>query len=142
MIRICLRRRFFDGAVAHRRRRRLQLLPDRDQGGVDGGRAGPGGRVGRPARLDAERLACSASRADAHAGARAGEVVQRLRLSFVELKAGASVTAEELIAHCKTLLAGYKVPKEIRFEPIPKTSTGKIQKFQLRERAKSASAIE
>ena len=40
------------------------------------------------------------------------------------------------------VLAGYKVPREIRFEPIPKTSTGKIQKFQLRERAKSASAIE
>ena len=63
-------------------------------------------------------------------------------LAFVELKAGASVTAEELIAHCKTLLAGYKVPKEIRFEPIPKTSTGKIQKFQLRELARSSSAIE
>ncbi len=63
-------------------------------------------------------------------------------LAYVELKPGASVTAEELIAHCKSLLAGYKVPKEIRFEPIPKTSTGKIQKFQLRERAKSASAIE
>lgn len=63
-------------------------------------------------------------------------------LAFVELKPGASVTAEELIAHCKGLLAGYKVPREIRFEAIPKTSTGKIQKFQLRERAKSASAIE
>ncbi len=63
-------------------------------------------------------------------------------LAYVELKPGASVTAEALIAHCKGLLAGYKVPKEIRFEAIPKTSTGKIQKFQLRERAKSASAIE
>ena len=40
------------------------------------------------------------------------------------------------------LLAGYKVPREIRFEEIPKTSTGKIQKFQLRERARSAAAIE
>ncbi len=63
-------------------------------------------------------------------------------LAYVELKPGATVTAEELIAHCKGLLAGYKVPREIRFEAIPKTSTGKIQKFQLRERAKSASAIE
>ncbi len=63
-------------------------------------------------------------------------------LAFVELKPGASVGAEELIAHCKSLLAGYKVPREIRFEAIPKTSTGKIQKFQLRERAKGASAIE
>jgi len=57
-------------------------------------------------------------------------------VAFVETQLGASVTAAELIAHCKGLLAGYKVPREIRFEPIPKTSTGKIQKFQLRERAK------
>jgi fatty-acyl-CoA synthase len=63
-------------------------------------------------------------------------------LAYVELKPGAEVTAAELVAHCKSLLAGYKVPREVRFEPIPKTSTGKIQKFQLRERAKSASAIE
>ena len=63
-------------------------------------------------------------------------------LAFVELKPGASVTAAELVAHCKSLLAGYKVPRDILFEPIPKTSTGKIQKFQLRERAKSASAFE
>jgi fatty-acyl-CoA synthase len=63
-------------------------------------------------------------------------------VAYVELKAGASVTAAELVAHCKALLAGYKVPREIRFEEIPKTSTGKIQKFQLRERAKSSSAIE
>ena len=63
-------------------------------------------------------------------------------LAYVETKPGTAVTADELVAHCRTLLAGYKVPREIRFEPIPKTSTGKIQKFQLRERAKSASAIE
>ena len=63
-------------------------------------------------------------------------------VAYVELKAGAKADAAELIAHCKSLLAGYKVPKEIRFEEIPKTSTGKIQKFALRERAKSASAIE
>ena len=63
-------------------------------------------------------------------------------LAYVETKPGVQVTAEELVAHCRALLAGYKVPREIRFEPIPKTSTGKIQKFQLRERAKSASAIE
>ncbi len=63
-------------------------------------------------------------------------------LAFVEVKPDAQVTAAELVAHCKSLLAGYKVPREIRFEEIPKTSTGKIQKFQLRERAKSAAAIE
>ena len=63
-------------------------------------------------------------------------------VAYVETQAGATVTAADLIAHCKGLLAHYKVPREIRFEPIPKTSTGKIQKFQLRERAKSSSAIE
>ena len=63
-------------------------------------------------------------------------------VAFVELRQGAQVEAAELVAHCKALLAGYKVPRDIRFEAIPKTSTGKIQKFQLRERAKSAAAIE
>lgn len=55
-------------------------------------------------------------------------------VAYVELKAGATVTEAELVAHCKGLLAGYKVPREIRFEDIPKTSTGKIQKFMLRQR--------
>ena len=63
-------------------------------------------------------------------------------VAYVELKPESRTDAAELIAHCKTLLAGYKVPREIRFEELPKTSTGKIQKFALRERAKSASAIE
>ena len=63
-------------------------------------------------------------------------------LAFVELRAGATVSAAELVAHCKGLLAGYKVPREIRFEEIPKTATGKIQKFELRERARSSTAIE
>ncbi len=57
-------------------------------------------------------------------------------VAFVELRAGAQVTPAELVAHCKSLLAGYKVPREVRFEDIPKTSTGKIQKFTLRERAR------
>ena len=63
-------------------------------------------------------------------------------LAYVETKPGSTVTADELSAHCKSLLARYKVPREFRFEEIPKTSTGKIQKFQLRERAKSQTAIE
>jgi fatty-acyl-CoA synthase len=57
-------------------------------------------------------------------------------LAYVETKPGAHVTGPELLAHCKGLLASYKLPRDIRFEPIPKTSTGKIQKFQLRQRAK------
>jgi len=63
-------------------------------------------------------------------------------VAYVETQADSTVTAAELVAHCKGLLAGYKVPREIRFEPIPKTSTGKIQKFQLRERAKGGASFE
>jgi fatty-acyl-CoA synthase len=62
--------------------------------------------------------------------------------AYVELKPGASLTAEELIGHCRQHLAGFKIPKSIEFVELPKTSTGKIQKFLLRERARSASAIE
>jgi fatty-acyl-CoA synthase len=63
--------------------------------------------------------------------------------AFVELKPGApTVTEQELIEFCRTHLARFKVPKRIVFAEVPKTSTGKIQKFLLRQRAKSASAIE
>ena len=62
--------------------------------------------------------------------------------AYVELKDGASVTAEELVAHCRQHLAGFKTPKKIVFTDIPKTSTGKIQKFILREQARSAAAID
>src|SRR6478752_4201699 len=57
--------------------------------------------------------------------------------AFIELKAGKSVTAEELIAHCRQHLARFKVPRAVVFTELPKTSTGKIQKFVLRERAKA-----
>ncbi len=56
--------------------------------------------------------------------------------AFVELKEGATVTAEDLIAHCRSKLAGFKTPKRIEFKELPKTSTGKIQKFELRKLAK------
>lgn len=59
--------------------------------------------------------------------------------AFVELKEGATVSAEDIIAHCKTHLAGYKVPRTVIFGELPKTSTGKIQKFELRQRAADAS---
>ena len=62
--------------------------------------------------------------------------------AFVELKPGASVSEAELIELCRTLLARFKVPKRIVFGELPKTSTGKIQKFMLRAQVKSASAIE
>jgi fatty-acyl-CoA synthase len=57
--------------------------------------------------------------------------------AFIELRPGATVTAEEIIAHCRAHLAGYKVPRFVIFAEIPKTSTGKIQKFQLRDMARS-----
>jgi len=62
--------------------------------------------------------------------------------AFVEIKAGAVVTEAELIEHCRTLLARFKAPKRVIFGELPKTSTGKIQKFLLRAQAKSTSAIE
>ena len=57
--------------------------------------------------------------------------------AFIELKPGASLTAEEVIAWCKTQLASYKCPRHVIFTELPKTSTGKIQKFKLREMAKA-----
>jgi fatty-acyl-CoA synthase len=62
--------------------------------------------------------------------------------AFVELKAGATTTAAEIVAHCKKHLAGFKVPRAVVFGEVPKTSTGKIQKFELRKRAGSAAAID
>jgi fatty-acyl-CoA synthase len=62
--------------------------------------------------------------------------------AFVELKPGARVTGEELIEFCRGQMAKFKAPRAVVFGELPKTSTGKIQKFVLREKAKSASAIE
>jgi fatty-acyl-CoA synthase len=62
--------------------------------------------------------------------------------AFIELREGASVTAEELTEFCRERMARFKVPKHFIFEALPKTSTGKIQKYVLREKAKSATAIE
>src|SRR5690349_13059590 len=57
-------------------------------------------------------------------------------VAYVELKPGKTATEEELLAHCRSLLARFKCPKAILFTDIPRTSTGKIQKFRLREMAK------
>ncbi len=62
--------------------------------------------------------------------------------AFVELKAGATATEPEIIDFCRQHMARFKAPKKVVFGTLPKTSTGKIQKFMLREQAKSASAIE
>ncbi len=56
--------------------------------------------------------------------------------AFVEVKPGAEVTEAALIAHCRAHLAGFKTPKHVVFAELPKTSTGKIQKFELRAVAK------
>jgi fatty-acyl-CoA synthase len=62
--------------------------------------------------------------------------------AFVELKFGVHTTPEDIVRHCKQHLAGFKVPRYVVFGDLPKTSTGKIQKFELRKRAGSASAID
>jgi fatty-acyl-CoA synthase len=62
--------------------------------------------------------------------------------AFIELKPGAKVTDQEIIAYCKQHLAGFKVPRAVVFDALPKTATGKIQKFELRQRAGSVKAID
>ena len=57
--------------------------------------------------------------------------------AFVILREGATATAEEIIAYCRQNMAHYKAPKTVVFSPLPKTSTGKVQKFVLREQAKA-----
>jgi fatty-acyl-CoA synthase len=57
--------------------------------------------------------------------------------AFVALKPGQTASEGEIIDHCRDNMAGFKVPRTVLFGPLPKTSTGKIQKFRLRERAKS-----
>lgn len=61
--------------------------------------------------------------------------------AFVELREGAEPTQEEFLEFCRAQMARFKVPKRFIFGPLPKTSTGKIQKFILREAARSAEAI-
>jgi fatty-acyl-CoA synthase len=61
--------------------------------------------------------------------------------AFIELKDNASATEAEIIAFCRAQMPGFKTPKAVVFGPIPKTSTGKIQKFMLRDEVKSAKAI-
>lgn len=62
--------------------------------------------------------------------------------AFLEIKSGVEVTVAEIVAHCKQHLAGFKVPRAVVFGELPKTSTGKIQKFELRKQAGSALAID
>jgi fatty-acyl-CoA synthase len=61
--------------------------------------------------------------------------------AFIELKDNASATEAEIIAFCRAQMPGFKTPKAVVFGPIPKTSTGKIQKFMLRNQVDSAKAI-
>jgi len=62
--------------------------------------------------------------------------------AFVSLKSGyEGVTESEIIEHCRNYLAGYKVPKTVIFGPLPRTSTGKVQKYVLRERASGLGSL-
>jgi len=62
--------------------------------------------------------------------------------AFIELKEGASATVEEIVEYCRARMARFKAPRTVVFGALPRTSTGKVQKFLLRERAKSTQAIE
>ena len=61
--------------------------------------------------------------------------------AFVELREGMTPSESEVIAFCREHLAGFKAPKAVVFGSIPKTSTGKLQKFVLRQQLQSATAI-
>jgi fatty-acyl-CoA synthase len=63
-------------------------------------------------------------------------------VAFVELKEGAAADAAEILLHCREHLAHFKCPKRVEFGPVPRTSTGKIQKYLLREKVRSSSAID
>jgi fatty-acyl-CoA synthase len=65
--------------------------------------------------------------------AKADEKWGEVPCAFIEFKSGMNVTKDELIEHCRRNLAGFKIPKEFIFQLIPKTSTGKIQKSELRK---------
>lgn len=62
--------------------------------------------------------------------------------AFIELKPGVEKSEAEFIEHCRANLAHYKAPRTVVFGPLPKTATGKIQKYLLRQRSRSAEAIE
>ncbi len=69
--------------------------------------------------------------------ARQDEKWGEVPVAYVELKPGKSASEAEIVEHCRALLARFKVPKAVVFAEIPKTSTGKIQKFRLRDMAKA-----
>jgi fatty-acyl-CoA synthase len=81
-------------------------------------------------------------RARGRGGRAAGPKWGETPCAFVELKPGAVTTRTRSIAHCREHLARFKAPKRVIFGELPKTSTGKIQKFVLRDKIKSAAAIE
>ena len=69
--------------------------------------------------------------------AKADEKWGEVPFAFVELKVGDNVSEGDLISFARSQLAGFKTPKQVSFQELPKTSTGKIQKFELREKAKA-----
>jgi fatty-acyl-CoA synthase len=73
--------------------------------------------------------------------ARADDKWGEVPVAYVELKPGKAASEAEIIEHCRKLLARFKVPKSVTFAEIPKTSTGKIQKFRLRDMARQANIV-
>jgi len=71
--------------------------------------------------------------------ARPDEKWGEIPCAFITLKEGASVSEQEIIDFCRQHLAHFKAPKTVVFGPLPKTSTGKLQKFKLRDQAKTIS---
>ncbi len=79
-------------------------------------------------------LAAHPDIAEAAVVSRPDEKWGEVPVAFVNLKDGRNTTSEDVIAFCRDRIAHFKCPKDVIFEPLPRTSTGKVQKFSLRER--------
>jgi fatty-acyl-CoA synthase len=96
----------------------------------------------RTFRRSRSRTRCIATRSVCRGSRRgAAREVGRDTVRFHRAETERGVTEGEIIEHCRNLLAHFKAPRRVVFGPLPKTATGKIQKFILREQAKSAAAI-
>jgi hypothetical protein len=129
-----------------------QNLSWKDTGEPDGGRAtfdgwhGSMKAEGRRRWTMARRIAGQQrdgddDRRDEDQASRRSHAPHRVPCAFVELKEGTKATEADIIAFCRSQMSGFKTPKAVVFGVIPKTSTGKIQKFLLRNQVDSAKAI-
>ena len=87
------------------------------------------------------RLAAQVAVLEAAVVARPDETWGETPCAFITLKPGAEATEVEMMAFCRERMARFKVPRTVVFGPLPKTSTGKMQKYMLREQARTLGGV-